>query len=207
MKPLLGMLLLALLAQCGNSSSQSEQPTDAPGDEVTALPGENYFSIRTPAGAYEAFFEGKDISLFVPNSSLLGEDKGEKRKYYGPGGELVFEVKQSDDDKFKLRNPDGSLRWKVKIYDDKVKVADNEEMEPAYEVKVYEEGRVKLKMGDEELAEWRPASLAAEYLPLNDSVGVTGLNADGRVRGVLLLNVLSPEEKLIIAAELFARLK
>gem|GEM_PF-1168981 len=203
--PAYSLLTVLLIAQCGGGEKPASQngPAPAAEEEMTVIPGDNYFAVRSSAGTYEVFVEGNDLALEGPNLSWLGEEKGDKRKFYDASGNVALEIKYSDDDKFKLRNADGTLRWKVKVYDDKVKVADNEEMENAYEIRLYEGGRIKLKRDEEELAEWRVSSQAAAELA-REGLTVTGLN-QGFARGAFLIEALTPQEQLVLAAELFVR--
>ncbi|MEL6535121.1 MAG: hypothetical protein AAFQ98_06900 [Bacteroidota bacterium] len=201
------VLSLLLLAQCGggekSTPAQNQSQPPAQQEVATITPGENFFSVRSASGTYEVFVEGSDLALEGPNMSWLGEDKGEKRKFYDPSGDVTMEVKFSDEDKFKLRNSDGTLRWKVKVYEDKVKVADNEEMDNPYEIRLYEGGRIKLKRNEEELAEWRVSNQAVSELT-REGLTVSGLN-QGFARGAFLIEELTMEEQLVLAAELFVR--
>ena len=196
-----GLCLVLLLTQCGGSGSS--QGGSNGGDEITVVPGENYFALQTAEGRHEMVLDRGQIFLDGPGYSLSGEKKGDKRKYYTAEGDVALEVKYSDEDKLKIRNADGSLRWKIKLYEDKIKVADNEEMENAYEIRLYEGNRIKIKRNDEELAEWRLPPDATNQLS-REGTKLEGI-APGLTAGVVLLDALTAQEQMVLMSELFTR--
>lgn len=144
----------------------------------------------------------EQIVLDMPEGSLTGIFKKEKRKYYDGSNNMRYAVKFSDDG-FKLRDYREELLWKVKIYDDKIKLADNEEMNNAYELKLRDAGKVKLERNDQPLTELR-MNESAEWFQVNDQLKTRGMGLS-LAPALLLIEELEPTEIYILMAELKAK--
>ncbi len=144
----------------------------------------------------------EQIVVDMPEGSLTGIFKKEKRKYYDGSNAMRYAVKFSEDG-FKLRDFREELLWKVKIYDDKIKLADNEEMNNAYEIKMRDEGKVKLERNDQPLTELR-MNEAAEWFQVSDQLKTKGAGLS-LAPALLLIKELEPAEQYILMAELKAK--
>ena len=176
-----------------------------------AAPDPNTVVVRSSGGSKSMTVveKGNALEIVLPNGDrLVGEPKGDKRKYRrASGGPQFLEVKAGDGG-FKLRTTDGKLLWKVKIAEDKIKVSDNEENANPWSLKTKYEDKVKVvDASDKEIAEVR-------FYPDKTKVkGAAGTElwecASPRRRsaafGVLALDRIPEEHRAVLMAEILAR--
>lgn len=176
-----------------------------------AAPDPNTVVVRSSGGSKSITVveKGSALEIVLPNGDrLVGDPKGDKRKYRrASGGPQFLEVKAGDGG-FKLRTTDGKLLWKVKIAEDKIKVSDNEENANPWSLKTKYEDKVKVvDASDKEIAEVR-------FYPDKTKVkGAAGAElwecASPRRRsaafGVLALDRIPEEHRAILMAEILAR--
>ena len=176
-----------------------------------AAPDPNTVVVRSSGGSKSITVveKGNALEIVLPNGDrLVGDPKGDKRKYRrASGGPQLLEVKAGDGG-FKLRTTDGKLLWKVKIAEDKIKVSDNEENANPWSLKTKYEDKVKVvDASDKEIAEVR-------FYPDKTKVkGAAGAElwecASPRRRsaafGVLALDRIPEEHRAILMAEILAR--
>ncbi|MBK9374405.1 MAG: hypothetical protein IPN03_11905 [Holophagales bacterium] len=174
-------------------------------------PDPNTVVVRSSGGSKSITVveKGNALEIVLPNGDrLVGDPKGDKRKYRrASGGPQLLEVKAGDGG-FKLRTTDGKLLWKVKIAEDKIKVSDNEENANPWSLKTKYEDKVKVvDASDKEIAEVR-------FYPDKTKVkGAAGARlwecASPRRRsaafGVLALDRIPEEHRAILMAEILAR--
>ncbi len=174
-------------------------------------PDPNTVVVRSSGGSKSITVveKGNALEIVLPNGDrLVGDPKGDKRKYRrASGGPQLLEVKAGDGG-FKLRTTDGKLLWKVKIAEDKIKVSDNEENANPWSLKTKYEDKVKVvDASDKEIAEVR-------FYPDKTKVkGAAGAElwecASPRRRsaafGVLALDRIPEEHRAILMAEILAR--
>ena len=174
-------------------------------------PDPNTVVVRSSGGSKSITVveKGNALEIVLPNGDrLVGDPKGDKRKYRrASGGQQVFEVKAGDGG-FKLRTPDGKLLWKVKIAEDKIKVSDNEENANPWSLKTKYDDKVKVvDASEKEIAEVR-------FYPDKTKVkGASGAElwecASPRRRsaafGVLALDRIPEEHRAVLMAEILAR--
>ena len=174
-------------------------------------PDPNTVVVRSSGGSKRITVveKGNALEIVLPNGDrLVGDPKGDKRKYRrASGGPQFLEVKAGDGG-FKLRTTDGKLLWKVKIAEDKIKVSDNEENANPWSLKTKYEDKVKVvDASDKEIAEVR-------FYPDKTKVkGAAGAElwecASPRRRsaafGVLALDRIPEEHRAILMAEILAR--
>ena len=174
-------------------------------------PDPNTVVVRSSGGSKSITVveKGNALEIVLPNGDrLVGDPKGDKRKYRrASGGPQFLEVKAGDGG-FKLRTTDGKLLWKVKIAEDKIKVSDNEENANPWSLKTKYEDKVKVvDASDKEIAEVR-------FYPDKTKVkGAAGAElwecASPRRRsaafGVLALDRIPEEHRAILMAEILAR--
>lgn len=138
-------------------------------------------------------------------AEIVGVLKGDKRKY-ASGGQAVAEVKFADTG-FKLKSPDGTLRWKVKYQEDRVKVAADEAKQDALELRPVENGGVKVKRGEEEVARLT-ADAGGTALKIKSAGGEEAFTASGPLpkvaHGVLALKDVPAVDRAILIGELIA---
>ncbi|MBK6406761.1 MAG: hypothetical protein IPF66_17995 [Holophagales bacterium] len=176
-----------------------------------SAPDPNTVVVRSSGGSKSITVveKGNALEIVLPNGDrLVGDPKGDKRKYRrASGGPQLLEVKAGDGG-FKLRTTDGKLLWKVKIAEDKIKVSDNEENANPWSLKTKYEDKVKVvDASDKEIAEVR-------FYPDKTKVkGAAGAElwecASPRRRsaafGVLALDRIPEEHRAILMAEILAR--
>ncbi len=174
-------------------------------------PDPNTVVVRTSGGSKSITVveKGNVLEIVLPNGDrLVGDPKGDKRKYRrASGGPQVLEVKAGDGG-FKLRTTDGKLLWKVKIAEDKIKVSDNEENANPWSLKTKYDDKVKVvDASEKEIAEVR-------FYPDKTKVkGASGAElwecASPRRRsaafGVLALDRIPEEHRAVLMAEILAR--
>lgn len=198
-------MLVPLLVHCRGERAESRPSTASsapPPVATTRKPvtiqanGAEFATIAENAGVVEIQYAGH---------TLRGEmrDSG-KRKYTRDGGSVMYEIKPAEEgDGFKLRLFDGALRWKVKVTPEKIKISDNEDNDKAFELKPRAGDRTKV--------------FAPEGVELGNIRGSDVENAAGKTLftiagdqpsgafGVLLMERIPQEEKLILIAELRTR--
>ncbi|MDW7694501.1 hypothetical protein R9C00_07100 [Flammeovirgaceae bacterium SG7u.111] len=200
-------IALVLLAFCACSdkkeSVQNEEQVEqlaTPDAAPVSSVKEFYISNKENISLAVVTVDGPSLNINVGGEMLFGDLKGEKRKYYDQQNQLVYSVKHKAGESFKLRDKDEKLLWKVKVAGDKVKIANNEEMTNPYQINVYEEGRVKLKLGEEDRGSIRYEKGAA-MMEVNGTYflrNFTGSHAPG----VLMISEMDETEKFVICAEL-----
>lgn len=167
--------------------------------------------VRSSGGSktIQVIEKGNAIEVVLPNGDrLLGEPKGDKRKYRRlPSGPQLLEVKAGDEG-FKLRTPDGKLLWKVKIADDKIKVSDNEENANPFSIKTKYPDKAKVvDAAEKELAEVR---FGADKTKVKGPDGAelwetTSPRRRSASFGVLVLPGIPEEHRAVLMAEILAR--
>lgn len=153
--------------------------------------------------------KGNALEIVLPNGDrLVGDPKGDKRKYRrASGGPQFLEVKAGDGG-FKLRTTDGKLLWKVKIAEDKIKVSDNEENANPWSLKTKYEDKVKVvDAAEKDVAEVR---FYPDKTKVRSAAGAELWEcASPRRRsaafGVLALDRIPEEHRAILMAEILAR--
>ena len=166
-------------------------------------------SSAAPAGGPPAItFDGDAVDIAYGGQRLRGEtrDSG-KRKYTVDGGAVSYEIKPNEEGGFKLRTAGGKLLWKVKVTADKVKISNNEENENPFELKVRDGNRVKVVApGDKELGNVR---FDGAKVDVEDAAGQTRFTIASAkpagAYGVLLLDAIPQQERVILIAELLSR--
>lgn len=139
------------------------------------------------------------------DAPITGVLKKDKRKY-SAGGAPVAEVKFADDG-FKLKGADGVLRWKVKYHEDRVKVSADEDQKDALELRSEPDGRVKVKRGEQELAEVRldAARTTATVKAAGTETTCTLSGPLPRLAyGVLALKDVPAQDRAVLMGELVA---
>lgn len=141
-----------------------------------------------------------ETSISANRQIITGRlSKNDKTKYYDPSGDVIAEIKYKETG-FKLRKPDGTLLWKIKIKDNKIKISDNAENKNPYEIKK-KEGKYKIKRMEQEQGK---VTFDGNKVKIKTGQGVFQLtsNADSYAYGVLAIDEISVEHRLIIMAEL-----
>ena len=177
----------------------------------SAAPDPNTVVVRSAGGSksFTVVEKGNAIEVVLPNGDrLVGEPKGDKRKYRrASGGPQLLEVKAGDGG-FKLRTTDGKLLWKVKIAEDKIKVSDNEENANPWSLKTKYPDKVKVvDAAEKELAEVR---FQPEKTKVKGADGTELWESSSSRRrtaafGVLVLEKIPEEHRAILMAEILAR--
>lgn len=153
--------------------------------------------------------DGDSVDIDLGSYHLVGKAKGEKRYYHRKdNGTAVIEVK-SGDGSFKLKTPDDKLLWKVKLDERKLKVADNEENAKPYVVKTDDAAKAKVEDASEQALGEVKLDDAKGRHKLKDAKGAERYTVDNAKRswsfGVLLIDKIPEEQRLVIVAELLAR--
>lgn len=181
-----GLLLAALLiAACGqdrnDTASAAPQAASAAPAAPAARAGTLVASDANGQPALVVQLDGGHVEVGLAGGErLVGEQKGDKRRWRrASDGRAVAEVKARDDD-FKLRTPDGALLWKVKLSDDKIRISDNEENERPFVLKTRYDDKAKALAQDEsELGEVR---FYADRSKVKDGGGAERYAIDGARR-------------------------
>ncbi|MBK9966431.1 MAG: hypothetical protein IPP07_16675 [Holophagales bacterium] len=203
-RPLLPFLgLVVALAAIPSGPATSAPPAAAPDPNtvvVRSAGGSKSFTVVEKGGALEI--------LLPSGERLIGEPKGEKRKYRrASGGAELCEVKPGENG-FKLRTSDGKLLWKVKLDADKIKVSDNEENQNPWSLKTKYEDKVKVvDASDKEIAEVR---FYPDKTKVKSVAGIELFECSSPRRrtasfGVLALDRIPEEHRAILMAEILAR--
>lgn len=223
MKQLYMLTLFIFMTSCGGvetvdvgseeaplpEESQMEQPLAE--DSASTEDGITMkIKLKSPDKSREFSFKLYDsgkIKLQSGGLELTGNRKDSGKRKYTANGSVVAEVKPKDPG-FKVRNPAGELLWKIKVTDQKIKVSDNEENLNPYEISRKESDRSKVKKDGAELGQVKYYADTGK-LKLKDASGqevLSGkLNGHLAAFGVLLLERIPEQERLIIAAELWLR--
>ena len=174
-------------------------------------PDPNTVVVRSSGGSRSITVveKGNALEIVLPNGDrLVGDPKGDKRKYRrASGGPQVLEVKAGDGG-FKLRTTDGKLLWKVKIAEDKIKVSDNEENANPWSLKTKYEDKVKVvDASDKELAEVRfyPDKTKVKSAAGAELWECASPRRRSAAFGVLALDRIPEEHRAILMAEILAR--
>lgn len=141
-----------------------------------------------------------ETSINANHQIITGRlSKNEKTKYYDPSGDVIAEIKYKETG-FKLRKPDGALLWKIKVKDNKIKISNNAGNKNPYEIKK-KEGKYKIKRVEQELGK---VTFDGNEVKIKTGKGVFQLtsNVDSYAYGVLAIDEISVEHRLIIMAEL-----
>jgi hypothetical protein len=195
------LLALSLLAASVPAAAVTPvSPPDPNTVVVRSTGGSKTFTVVEKAGALE---------IVLPSGErLIGEPKGEKRKYRrASGGPQLCEVKAGDDG-FKLRTTDGKLLWKVKLAEDKIKISDNEENANPWSLKTKYEDKAKVvDASEKEIAEVR---FYPDKTKVKSAAGAELWECSSPRRrtaafGVLALDRIPEEHRAILMAEILAR--
>ncbi len=205
-----------LIVACNSGARRPETAANkSPNESGTATNSSNGKSydtkvkIKTPDGKdfVEVKADANGTKLEYNGKVLRGETKDDKRKYALENGSLIAEVKFKDADGFKVRTSDGTLLWKIKIAADKIKISDNEENQNAFEIKKNADG-AKIERGETKLGEVKfyPDKQKIKVKDAADREIFDGnTNIYSTAYGVLALNKIPEDLRLIILAELLAR--
>lgn len=215
---LLGVCVLACGA-CGNDAAPppaSPAPVASPAAEAAppaARPpadqaGTLLISDAAGQTAWTLRLDGNHVEVAGSGvGRLVGDQRGDKRRYRRESdGAVVAEVKSSDSG-FKLRTPDGQLLWKVKLSEDKIKISNNEENDRPYVLKTgYAD---KAKVLDASEAELGNVRFQPERIKLKAADGSERFHMDSTRRsaalGVLLMEAIPQEQRGILMVELLGR--
>lgn len=174
-------------------------------------PDPNTVVVRSSGGSKSITVveKGNALEIVLPNGDrLVGDPKGDKRKYRrASGGPQLLEVKAGDGG-FKLRTTDGKLLWKVKIAEDKIKVSDNEENANPWSLKTKYEDKVKVvDASDKEIAEVRfyPDKTKVKSAAGAELWECASPRRRSAAFGVLALDRIPEEHRAILMAEILAR--
>ena len=227
MKVLSALLVLALLplTGCGGEEAAPAQEVKFTATTNPAPPGasesqaagewDERIKVKTPDDASRVEFKrrGTDVKIEWAGASGTGEIRGDlkdsgKRKYSDAAGQLIAEVKPSDNG-FKVRTADGKLLWKVKIDSDKIKVSDNEENQNPWVLKTKYEDKVKiLDPAERELAEvkfYRDRQKVKIKDMLDKELWEVNTNKYSPAYGVMLFDRVPENLRYVIMAELLQR--
>ena len=174
-------------------------------------PDPNTVVVRSSGGSKSITVveKGSALEIVLPNGDrLVGDPKGDKRKYRrSSGGPQFLEVKAGDGG-FKLRTTDGKLLWKVKIAEDKIKVSDNEENANPWSLKTKYEDKVKVvDAAEKEVAEVRfyPDKTKVKSAAGAELWECASPRRRSAAFGVLALDRIPEEHRAILMAEILAR--
>ena len=174
-------------------------------------PGPNTVVVRSAGGSKSITVveKGNALEIVLPNGDrLVGDPKGDKRKYRrASGGPQFLEVKAGDGG-FKLRTTDGKLLWKVKIAEDKIKVSDNEENANPWSLKTKYEDKVKVvDASEKEVAEVRfyPDKTKVKSAAGTELWECSSPRRRSAAFGVLALDRIPEEHRAVLMAEILAR--
>lgn len=174
-------------------------------------PDPNTVVVRSSGGSKSITVveKGNALEIVLPTGDrLVGDPKGDKRKYRrASGGPQLLEVKAGDGG-FKLRTTDGKLLWKVKIAEDKIKVSDNEENANPWSLKTKYEDKVKVvDASDKEIAEVRfyPDKTKVKSAAGAELWECASPRRRSAAFGVLALDRIPEEHRAILMAEILAR--
>jgi hypothetical protein len=134
-----------------------------------------------------------------------------KSRCQAASGAAVAEIKFHADDtpgegSIKLLSADGALQWKLRFSPEKIKISNNEENRDAWTLSLKHEDKIKVEdPRDQEVGAYRRSdgdgkvkNLTGDTLFTIDGAGKSAFPA------LLLVPVLMPRERLILAAELLA---
>lgn len=206
--PSLLVTVFILLNGCGGKNEVVEsEPENNP--DSTTDPGPNatnlvyYMNTMNNEKLAEISNEGEQIIVSLNAYNLFGALKrADKRKYFNQNDELKYTVKYKEDG-FKLNDKNETLLWKVKLYDDHIKISNNEEMTNSYRIGRSESNKIKLKKGDDEIAALRIKSGDA-FLNVQEKYSLRNFGSSLAL-GVLLINDMPEEEKVMLCAELLKK--
>ncbi len=174
-------------------------------------PDPNTVVVRSAGGSKSITVveKGNVLEIVLPNGDrLVGDPKGDKRKYRrASGGPQLLEVKAGDGG-FKLRTTDGKLLWKVKIAEDKIKVSDNEENANPWSLKTKYEDKVKVvDASEKEVAEVRfyPDKTKVKSAAGAELWECASPRRRSAAFGVLALDRIPEEHRAVLMAEILAR--
>lgn len=208
------LMMSFLLSACGGKSNENtannpvtnqENATTASNESTsTTLPSSTFTPLDIKLddksfGNITSLGEN-ETTITVKNQNITGRlSKNEKTKYYNASGDVIAEVKYKETG-FKLRKPDGTLLWKIKVKENKVKISDNAENENPYEIKK-KEGRYKVKRMDKEYGK---VTFDGNQVKIKSEKGTYKLesNTDSYAYGVLVIDEIPAEHRMIIIAEL-----
>ncbi|OJJ22541.1 hypothetical protein BKI52_07620 [marine bacterium AO1-C] len=213
-----GVVLLSslILSACGNKNSNNTENNTVTNQENASTTSNQ--STSTSASSSSSTFTPLDIKLddksfgsiasigenetniTVKDQNITGRlSKNDKTKYYNASGDVIAEVKYKETG-FKLRKPDGTLLWKIKVKENKVKVSDNAENQNPYEIKK-KEGRYKIKRMEKEYGK---VTFDGNQVKIKSESGTYKLesNTDSYAYGVLVIDEIPAEHRMIIIAEL-----
>lgn len=202
-----GLLCLFVLVGCGKTTEQESASSTVPetvSEPAVSSPAQYYINTIDNEKLGEISFQGEKILLSTTGTQFFGVlKKTGKRKYYDQDDQMQYAVKYSDDG-FKLRDSNENLLWKIKI-DDKIKIANNEEMTDAYKISRTNEGKIKLKKDEEEVDAIR-VSADSPSTTINGKYSVHSFG-NSLALGILLIDELSDEQKIVLCAEILNQQK
>ncbi len=196
----LSSAFLLLVASVTHAESPPPAANPAVTVKIDSADGKTHWAITR---------DGDSVDIDLGSYHLVGKAKGEKRYYHRKdNGKAVVEVK-SGDGSFKLKAPDDKLLRKVKLDERKLKVADNEENAKPYVVKTDDSAKAKvLDPAEQEIGEVKFDDAKGRH-KLKDAKGAERYTVDNGKRawsyGVLLMDGIPEDQRLVIVAELLAR--
>ena len=211
-----GVILLMgfMLSACGGKSNHNtESNTSTSQKNATTTSNESNPTANSPTtfipldiklddknfGNIASIGEN-ETTITVKNQNITGRlSKNDKTKYYNASGDVIAEVKYKETG-FKLRKPDGTLLWKIKAKENKIKISDNAENQNPYEIKK-KDGRYKVKRMDKAYGK---VTFDGNQIKIKSESGTYTLesNTDSYAYGVLAIDEIPAEHRLIIIAEL-----
>ncbi|MCI0489061.1 MAG: hypothetical protein L0229_20915 [Blastocatellia bacterium] len=218
---LTALTLLALIASCGQSASESapansskEAKKDGDTSSAAGATSSGKIKIKTPDDRTLVEFksDGENLSIEFSSDGQVKSLRGElkesgKRKYALEGGGQVAEVK-ADEKAFKVRTADGRLLWKVKLAEDKIKISDNEEGLNPFVLDIKSDDRIKVLRDAEEIGKvnfYRDRAKVKVKDARDAELFDSNTDRYSAMYGVLLMDRIPETERYIIMAEILHR--
>lgn len=195
--------IIPMLLACG-----SEGPAS---NEDGAQPATRFVVVQRESGRQGASIVWKEDKIRINRapgeSALVGKWlEGGGRRYQSGEGGTVLEV-EAKDDGFFVSNPEGFMRWSVQRDELKINVIE-EGSTNAYLLRIRGPSRVKVVEGKQDLGR-------VKHYPNKDEVQVNDMEDRGLFKiqgssmsagfGVLLMEKIPEEERLVILAEILDR--
>ncbi|MEM9857910.1 MAG: hypothetical protein AAF843_11155 [Bacteroidota bacterium] len=209
--PLFGLAALVFIS-CGSKhntdTAESETSEISNSSTESASVSKNLsYSINSIANEKiaEISISGEELIISLTSEKLFGIlKKADKRKYFDQNDQLRYTVKYKQDG-FKLNAQDESLRWKIKLFDDHLKISNNNEMAGSYRIGFSRSNKMKVKKDDLEVATLRVKE-GDTFITIKDKYNLRNFG-NSLALGILLIDSIPENEKIILCAELIKKSK
>lgn len=209
--------VLFMFVSCGTKKSEIRQETPKSTGEATqqrqdaASADEQWWTkVKIKRENGDVFAEIKSnetvVNIEFGNKKLSGRKENDKRKYRFGDEEQIACVVTYKPERIKIKSPDGRLLWKIKLKEGKVDVLRQEEGNADFTFKFKGE-KVKVRTGEKTLGKVKLYP-EEKKIKIKDAAENTRFKINAETLsagyGALLLDDVSPEEQLVMVAEIMS---